>query len=188
MAKDKKKQSWLERNMPTRESLSRHPLLRPFAPRFLLSELWRMNRRSVPRGVVIGIVAGLVVLVPGFQIFVAVLLCPFFRANIPVAAIATFINTPVTTPPLVYASYLLGQKLMDSNKAIADDVGARFSDMGVSEWANWIFFEAGPPVLLGLFVITTLAAATGYLLAVWLWTRWILRKRRRRSKKNAAGR
>ncbi|APG63723.1 hypothetical protein LPB140_08595 [Sphingorhabdus lutea] len=174
---------WIKRKLPSREILLQNPMLRPFAHRLMMSELWRFTRRSVPAGVALGFVTAIIVLVPGFQIFVAVLLCPVFRANIPVAVVATFLNTPLTTPPLIYASYILGLKLLGSDRMVSQNIGDGFAEMSLHDWWQWFLYEAGPPVLIGLFTIAVLCGAIGYLVSSWLWGRWIMSKRRRRSMK-----
>ena len=50
---------WWRRTMPTRESMEQNRLLRPVAHRVLAPELWRFTRRSVPRGVALGMVTGI---------------------------------------------------------------------------------------------------------------------------------
>ena len=47
--------AWLHRAMPKREDMERNRYSAPFARR---QELWRFTRRSVPRGVAIGLLAG----------------------------------------------------------------------------------------------------------------------------------
>ena len=49
--------------------------IRPFGQRVLHSEFWRFTRRSVPRGVAIGLFVGIFFLIPGVQIIGAALLC-----------------------------------------------------------------------------------------------------------------
>jgi len=186
MAKDREK-NWLQRNLPDRKVLSQNPLLRPFKDRFLSPELWRFNRRSVPIGVAVGFLTAIIVLVPGFQMFVAVLLCPLFRGNIPTALLATFINTPITTPPLIYFSYLLGLRILGNDRSVSENIGARLTDMSISDWWSWLL-SAGQPMLIGLFAIAVVVSSVGYLVTSWLWSRWIFRKYRRRSKSNVAGR
>ena len=39
----------------TRDQIERNRFLKPFAHRLLRSELWRFTRRSVPRGVALGL-------------------------------------------------------------------------------------------------------------------------------------
>jgi uncharacterized protein (DUF2062 family) len=52
---------WARRNLPTRESFERIRWLRPVAHRVLLPQLWRFHRRSVPRGVALGVLVGVIV-------------------------------------------------------------------------------------------------------------------------------
>ena len=46
---------WANRNMPKREELEHNRWVGPFARR---PELWRFTRRSVPRGVAVGLLVG----------------------------------------------------------------------------------------------------------------------------------
>ena len=64
--------NWARRNMPTREQMEKSRWIRPFAHRVLRSELWRFTRRSVPRGVALGLFAAFIV--PIGQIFLAAFL------------------------------------------------------------------------------------------------------------------
>ena len=94
------------KNLPTRETFERSRLLRPVIHRVLAPELWRFTRRSVPRGVALGMVTG--ILCPVAQIPLSALFALPFRANIPAAVLTTFITNPFTTPPLWVAAYWLG--------------------------------------------------------------------------------
>ena len=93
----------LHRMVPTREQLEKNRLVRPLARR---SELLRFTRRSVPRGVSVGLLVGIFAMIPGIQIVGAALLCMPFRANVPLAVAMTFLSNPATTarrrrqPPL----------------------------------------------------------------------------------------
>ncbi|MCB8835473.1 DUF2062 domain-containing protein, partial [Escherichia coli] len=75
--------AWGRRNLPTRESMESNRLLRPVAHRVMEPGLWRFTRRSVPRGVALGVVAGF--LFPVAQIAIAAVFALPFRANVPVA-------------------------------------------------------------------------------------------------------
>jgi len=46
---------WWHANAPTRESLEKSRVLAPVAHRVLEPSLWRFSRRSVPRGVALGL-------------------------------------------------------------------------------------------------------------------------------------
>jgi uncharacterized protein len=58
---------WLHRQAPTRESFEGSRFLRPFAKRVFHPALWRFTRRSVPRGVALGLLVGIFLLIPGLR-------------------------------------------------------------------------------------------------------------------------
>ena len=52
------------------------------------------------------------------------------------------------------------------------------SGAGVGRWAHWLLSDAAPALLIGLFIISVVTAAIGYLVAAFGWRWWIGRKRR----------
>ena len=62
-------------NMPTRDQMAESRWIKPFGTRILHSEFWRFTRRSVPRGVAMGLFVGVFFLIPGVQIIGAALFC-----------------------------------------------------------------------------------------------------------------
>src|SRR3970282_2125020 len=103
---------WIRAQAPTRESLERHRFIAPVAHRVLAPELWRFTRRSVPRGVALGLMIGIFLMIPGLQIAGAAVLAFPLRANIPVAAAMTFLSNPATTPFILWASVYLGNLML----------------------------------------------------------------------------
>ena len=170
---------WARRQVPTREGLARNRFLAPVAHRFLPDELWRLTRRSVPRGVALGFVVAILVIVPGFQIIVAVLLAPLVRANVPTAVVATFLNTPVTTLPLLVLAKWVGDRVLGGEGGpgrLPPGAGER-----AQGWLEWLWRDAGPSTLVGLVALAAVAGALGYLLASALWRWWVARRWRRRA-------
>jgi uncharacterized protein (DUF2062 family) len=168
--------AWLHRIMPKREELEANRFVAPFARRH---ELWRFTRRSVPRGVAVGLLVGIFALIPGIQIIGAALLCVPCRGNIPIAAAMTFLSNPLTTPLILLASAYIGNKLgfhadIDTLMAMIDH-GA-----GLKEWVYWLLSDAAPALLIGLLIISTVSAAVGYLVSAFVWRWWIGHKRRTR--------
>jgi uncharacterized protein (DUF2062 family) len=161
--------TWAARNLPTRETFERSRLLRPVIHRVLAPELWRFTRRSVPRGVALGMVTG--ILCPVAQIPLSALFALPLRANIPAAALTTFITNPFTTPPIWVAAYWLGHQILRFDSVAADEG---------SGWFHWIYAEAGPSTLVGLLIITAVLTVAGYALSALGWRLWIARKWRRR--------
>jgi len=172
--------AWCRRTMPTRESMERNRLLRPVAHRVLAPALWRFTRRSVPRGVALGMVAGF--LFPVAQIAIAALFALPFRANVPVAALTTFITNPFTTPLLWYVAYQIGRWLLRSDTAaVAQPVTEAAT--GWLQWAtgafHWLWAQ-GPAFGLGLIVLTTACAVLGYAASALGWRLWIAHRWRNR--------
>lgn len=166
--------AWADRNMPKREDLEHTPLIGPLARR---PELWRFTRRSVPRGVAVGLLIGIFALIPGIQIIGAALLCVPSRGNIPLAALMTFLSNPATTPFIIAGSIWIGNKL-GYHADLSTFYGLYERGAGAGEWLSWLLSDAAPALLVGLFIISTLAAAIGYLIASFGWNWWVRHKRK----------
>ncbi len=170
---------WLHGTVPSREQLEAIPLIAPLARR---PELWLFTRRSVPRGVAIGLLVGIFALIPGIQIAGAALLCVPSRGNIPIAAAMTFLSNPATTPFILAASIYVGNTIgYHADLATLGELYSRGA--GLSEWTHWLMSDAAPALLFGLFAISTVAAAVGYLLSSWIWRAWVGRKKRARQRR-----
>ncbi|WP_245824629.1 DUF2062 domain-containing protein [Sphingomonas azotifigens] len=164
--------------IPSRESIETHRWLKPIAGRVMHSSLWRFTRRSVPRGVALGMVTG--ILVPMGQIPASAVLALPLRANIPAAAATTFLTNPFTTPPLWVAAYWLGSWMLGPGTPSATAAGE------APGWLDWLLHEAGPATLTGLVTIAVALSVLGYAGTALLWRWWIARKRRLRLRARAA--
>lgn len=170
--------AWSQRNMPTRETFENVRCLGPIAHRILLPELWRFHRRSVPRGVALGIVVG--VLLPVAQtIFAAIFALPA-RANVPVAALTTFITNPLTTPPIWLGAYWLGAWLLRLDAMTPGRPLGTHVQSEAGDWLRWLLSDAAPATAVGLVVISIVGAAIGYIIASFTWRLWIAHKWRHR--------
>ena len=174
--------AWAQRSMPTRESMERNRFLRPVAHRVLAPELWRFTRRSVPRGVALGMVTG--ILIPMGQIPASAVLALPLRANIPAAALTTLLTNPLTTPPLWIAAYWVGRKILRFDATVPGTPIASKLEANMS-WLQWLYADVGPALVVGLLAITVVAAILGYAASAVGWRWWISRKWRKRNRKNA---
>lgn len=172
--------AWSRKNLPTRESLEGQKWLRPVAHRVLVPELWRFTRRSVPRGVALGLLVGVFLLIPGVQIAGAALLALPFRANIPVAAAMTFLSNPATTPLILVASLFVGNDLLGFTADMTTFNELARDKASFGDYAGWLLADAAPAVLAGLAIIAIGSAVVGYFVAKILWRMWIGRKWRHR--------
>lgn len=166
--------------MPTREELAKSRWIKPFGTRVMRSEYWRFTRRSVPRGVAVGLWVGIFALIPGVQIIGSALLSLPLRANIPVAAAMTFLTNPLTTPFLLAASYFVGSGL-----GLGGQQGVPGRHASIGEWLGWLFSDAAFATVSGLLIIATVSAALSYFGTILFW-RWRTgRKWRRRGRAKA---
>ncbi|MCP1471813.1 hypothetical protein J3E64_003526 [Sphingobium sp. OAS761] len=171
---------WWHANCPTRESLEQSRVLAPVAHRVLEPSLWRFTRRSVPRGVALGLFVGIFLLIPGVQIAGAALLALPFRANIPVAAAMTFLSNPATTPLILMISVWLGNWILGRSADASGFMALVDGHASISQWTAWLLSEAAPAMLLGLFLISCASAIVGYVIADQFWRRRMGRKWRQR--------
>jgi len=160
---------WLQEQAPTRESLAKHRFLAPVAHRVFAPELWRFTRRSVPRGVALGLLVGIFLMIPGLQIAGAAFLALPLRANVPLAAAMTFLSNPATTPLILWASVYVGNFMLGRTADVVSFMALVHEHASMSQWMAWLFSEAAPALLFGLGVIAVIAASIGYLVASWLW-------------------
>lgn len=166
----------IRKNMPTREQLEGNRWTHGLAVR---QELWRFTRRSVPRGVAVGLLVGIFALIPGVQIIGAALMCVPARGNIPIAVAMTFLSNPATTPLILIISAMIGNFLgFRADTATVYAMVDRGAPVG--EWAQWFFSDAAPAVLVGLAVLSVVAASVGYVMAGMIWRPIVARRRKRR--------
>ena len=179
-----KRLSWLTRHIPTRESIHRYRVLRPFASHLSQPALWRMTRRSVPRGVAIGLFVG--VIIPFMHTLIAALFAIPLRANVAVAAAVTLVINPLTIPPLYYAAYRIGSWELHHDAPLVNPAAAERVSSELSRLLFWIH-EASGPIAVGVLSIATAAAILGYLSATVIWRAWLGSKFRQRRSARRTG-
>lgn len=172
---------WIRSQAPSQESFERSRFLRPFAQRVFHPALWRFTRRSVPRGVALGLLVGIFLLIPGVQIAGAALLALPVRANIPIAAAMTFLSNPATTPFILAASIYIGNSALNLGADVTQFEALMERNAPLSAWAEWLVSSAAPAMLTGLFLIALLSAVVGYVLSAIGWRIWLQRKWKARS-------
>jgi uncharacterized protein (DUF2062 family) len=167
--------AFMAKHAPTRDEVQNSRLLRPFGHRIRHSELWRFTRRSVPRGVAIGLLVGIFLMVPGLQIVGAALVCMALRGNVAIAAAMTFLSNPATTPFFLVAAINMGNRLgfhadLTTFKVLAT------THASVGRWLAWLFSDAAPAMIVGLAMIAGIFAFAGYWVSLVGWRWWIGRK------------
>lgn len=166
--------AWIAGRLPTREQLVASRFIRPFAHRLTHPLLWQMNRRSIARGVALGLLAGF--LIPLGQTPAAAVLAMTMRANVIIAAAATLVTNPLTFPPIYFAAYKTGQRLLSGPLIEMDEAGLLRS---------WLFGLAAPTAL-GLLIFGLVSAALGYQFVRLGWRWRVARRWQRRAEGRAA--
>lgn len=163
----------ISRAMPDRTVLAGHPALRPVAQHLLDPALWRMRHEAVARGVAVGLFWAFAL--PFAQVLAAAAHCVWWRANIPVAAAATFITNPFTLGFWLWLAYGTGRQVIDAPPPLRRSEGAT-----LWEWMQSI----GEPTLLGMAIFSVVGALLGYLLVKLGWRLRVLWRRRSRRAPN----
>lgn len=170
----------LGRTMPSREEMAKNRYLAPIGHRFLNPELWRFTRRSVPRGVALGLFAAFII--PVGQIFLAAFLAWPARANVPLAAAVTFVTNPFTIAFWAVVANRVGNFILRIDSTATEMVLAQAD----STW--WVYivdaFQVAGVTVLGFLVLAVVTSSIGYLAASGIWrvivARKIARKRAKR--------
>lgn len=178
----KRMSALFHRHLPRQEDFADKPWMAPIASRVLSPELWRFTRRSVPRGVALGLFAGFII--PVGQIFLAGFLALPARANVAVAALVTFVTNPFTLPFWIVVANRIGKFFLHidpTGAANAVSSGSVFWDD-----FSWFMRSAGQAAV-GFVVLSIVGASIGYLVAGWIWRYWIGHKHRERRARAARG-
>lgn len=168
---------WFQQIAPDRDRLVENRWLRPLARRLEHPSIWQFNRRNVARGVALGLFAGFII--PIGQVFLAALFAATVRGNLLVAAAATLVTNPITSPPIIYAAYRFGSFLLGTS-ATSRAVPA-FPTSGES--LMQLLSGASLPTVLGMVLLALIAATVGFFAVHLAWgmslrIRWRNRTRR----------
>ena len=160
---------WIRRHIPTRDTVHRYRLLRPFAQHLTHASLWRMTRRSVPRGVALGLFVA--VIIPVMHTAIAALLAIPARANVAVAAVFTLIINPLTIPPLYYAAYRIGSWELHHDASLVNPAAAERVSGELSRLLFWVH-QASGSIAVGILTIAAASAVLGYAGSALAWRYW----------------
>jgi uncharacterized protein (DUF2062 family) len=187
----------LMRLMPTREQLAGNRWLRWLGPALFHPRLWHMSRRGVAAGAAIGVFFAFVT--PIAQIPLSVALAVVARANVPVAVVATLVNTPITFGPVYYAAWLVGSAVLGEQTEGAAPPEIPFADTApavdatasgtpqpgtatTDRLARWWrqLTGVGVPLVLGAAIFAVVFGGLAWALVNTIWRARVRIKRRRR--------
>ncbi len=174
----------LRRKLPKKHEIQNTPSLSMLKGFWSRSELWAMNRNSLPMGISIGIFCAFLPM--PFEMVVAAFLAVAFGGNVIFAISFVWISNPFTWVPLYTPCYWIGTKILRiepisltsmSSLRINSELGYHYAAL----WIGCVFVG----LIIGFLSFITLKI---------IWRRqvqheWSLRKRSRlsRREKKAAG-
>jgi uncharacterized protein (DUF2062 family) len=169
----------IRKHTPSREEMANNRFLAPVAHRVLSPELWRFTRRSVPRGVALGLFAAFIF--PLGQILISTFLALPTRANVPLAALVTFVTNPFTLPFWLVIANRTGDFVLQFSAAAPAVSRPKAAGSGAWAYLSDAYALAGA-TLVGFLVLSFVAPAIGYVLSGWVWRGLVWRKRAKRLK------
>jgi hypothetical protein len=120
------------------------------------------------------------IIMPFAQILIAALLCLSVRANVPVAALTTFVTNPVTTPLIWVLSYNVGAWMLrvDAMTVVAP-VNKAMEHSQFGEMLQWLT-GATLVTAFGLVIVAVVSASVSYVVTGFTWRFIVAGKRARR--------
>ncbi|MEZ5448762.1 MAG: DUF2062 domain-containing protein [Thiolinea sp.] len=133
--------------------------------------LWHFNRHSVSSAFAVGLFCMWIPFPP--QTLIAALVAIILRVNLPLSVVLVYITNPVTIPPMFYAAYQLGARILH------EEVHAVHFSLSV-EWFRSTLDLIWQPLLLGCGITAILSAIIGYYGVQLFWRFHIIQKLKNR--------
>lgn len=157
----------LRKLLPNHDAVRNSRWLAPFESTLLHPRLWHLNRHSAAGAVATGLFCGLI---PGpFQMLGAAIGAVIFKVNLPLALFSTLYTNPVTIVPLYVVAFAMGKfalglfGMSDGAMFVAPpEYGAAGLVAWIEELGAWMV-ELGEPLIVGLLLLASTLAVTGYL-------------------------
>lgn len=158
----------IKRYMPEQHIFREHRHIRLFGTLLHDHSIWALTRRTVAGAVAIGVFCAFI---PFFgQMLLAAALAIYFRVNLPIAVVFTWVSNPFTFAPMFFIAYRLGSFLLDMPVA--------YKRFHLSyEWFSSVLHEIWLPLLTGSIILGFFAAVIGFYGINLLWRVMLLRKR-----------
>ncbi len=167
----------LRKYLPDHQVVRDNRWLAPFGGTLLHPRLWHLNRRSGAGGIAVGLFCGLI---PGpFQMLGAAICAVLFRVNLPLALITTLYTNPLTIVPLYFVAFALGRAVLGEPNGGAFSAPPGYGPAGLLAWIKaltaWMM-GLGEPLALGLLLLASLLAFTGYVATRLAWRIYLIRQ------------
>jgi uncharacterized protein len=178
---------WIRKKAPTRDDILAISVVRPFAHWLRHGSLWHFNRRSVTRGVFVGLLFAFII--PFIQSVPALLLAVPMRANLAVVVLGTWVTNPLTAGFFTPAAYAIGRLFLPGGLPLSS-LKPPMGESWIGWYLDWDHLQQASISLIGPWFIGTLvlgvaSALIGYLVTDMLYRVNILRRWRHRRVRHA---
>jgi len=119
-------------------------------------------------------------IIPLGQIFLSAFLALPLRANVPLAALITFVTNPFTLPFWLVIANRIGNFALQIDAAAPAIVSKQVESDMWSLLSN--VYEVGIATIVGYLVLSLITPLIGYLVSGWIWRAVVARKRSKRLK------
>lgn len=139
-------------------------------------EYLSVNRKSVSRGVLIGLFWGFIPM--PMQMLGVMITTPLFRFNVPIAISMVWLSNPFTMPLMYYMEYLTGNIIL--GKEGLEDIELTM------EWFSEHFDDILIPLYAGTAFYSIIVSTMIYFLINWLWIKSVNKEKneKKRSRKS----
>ena len=140
---------------PNRDAVKEYKMLNFLGSSLFHEDLWKFNRISFCRAVVIGLFWGWMPMM--FQMIPAAYCAVVFRANLPLSVAGVWISNPITMPAMMYFAYIFGNNILGLNPI--------YNEFKLnSEWIISALGNIWEPLLVGTLIIGVVSSVIGYFL------------------------
>ncbi|MEA1954221.1 MAG: DUF2062 domain-containing protein [Campylobacterota bacterium] len=136
-------------------------------------EYLSINRKSVSRGVLVGLFWGFIPM--PMQMVAVMAMTPFLRFNVPIAISMVWLSNPFTMPPMYYMEYLTGNFLLGQE-------GLTDIEMSM-EWFSNHWDAIVIPLYTGASFYSIFISSFIYILINWLWIISVKKEKSEKDKK-----
>ena len=133
-------------------------------------EYFSINRRSVSRGVLVGLFWGFIPM--PMQMLGVILTTPLLRFNVPIAISMVWLSNPLTMPPMYYMEYLTGNLILGRPNIQHVEM--------TMEWFKTHIGDIFVPLYVGTAFYSIVVSFLIYLLINWLWVRSVKHEKHRK--------
>lgn len=160
----------IKRIFPNMDKIKDEKTLKLFGPALFQSNLWHLNRKSVPRAIAIGLFCAFIPL--PLQMVIAAFFAIIFAANLPISVMLVWITNPITIPPILFFAYKIGSYILGiDSSSFPSSFDENLINAAIASWK---------PTLIGSLILSITTSTLGYIFISLYWRLYIAKSWARR--------